>query len=282
MSVTIEDRTSREPQRASLKSPLPTRAVAKAGRLAGRLWGPTVAIAVLILSWSVFSRIIDSSLFPGPLETAETGYQLMRDGTLFRDMAISMQRIVIGFSIGSVLGIIVGLAVGWFRTARQLLHGPIQYFRFIPAIAWISPVVVWLGIGETAKIVLIIYTTIFIVALNTISGCASIGQNKIRAAQCLGASPQFLFLNVVVPATVGHILVGMRIAMGNSFMTIVAAEMIAADSGLGFLIFSSRTFLAIDVIFVAIVVLGVLGLLSDLLLASAIKRFGSRFFAEGI
>ena len=135
-----------------------------------------------------------------------------------------------------------------------------QFFRFVPSLAWLTPVVIWFGIGETSKVLIIVYTTMFIVLINTMVGVSHIAPNKLRAAACLGATPFKTFIFVTLPATLPFILTGMRLAMGNSFATVVAAEMIAADSGLGYLIFNSRLWMATDKIFIGIVCLGALGL----------------------
>src|SRR5262249_43695658 len=132
-------------------------------------------------------------------------------------------------------------------------------------------------IGETSKVLIIIYTTVFIVLINTMAGVSHIAPNKLRAAACLGATPLKAFIFVTLPATLPFILTGMRLAMGNSFATVIAAEMIAADSGLGFLIFNSRLWMATDKIFIGIVCLGALGLTTDRFFRYLIVRFAHQY-----
>ena len=139
----------------------------------------------------------------------------------------SLARIAVGFLLGSVIGIPIGLVIGSFKIARKLIEPWTEFLRFIPSVAMITIAVIWFGIGEGSKIFLIIYTTIFIVILNTAAGVASIAPNKLRAAQALGANRWQLFSLVALPATVPYILTGMRLAMSNSFTTIVAAELIS-------------------------------------------------------
>jgi NitT/TauT family transport system permease protein len=136
---------------------------------------------------------------------------------------------------------------------------------------------IWFGIGEASKYFLIIYGTVFIVTMNTIAGIVSIPPAKIRAARSLGANQWQLFVFVTLPASVPFILTGMRMAMGTAFTTIVAAEMVAAQSGLGFLIFSSRLFMQTDAIFVGIVALGMLGFLADRMMRFLILAFAKRY-----
>ena len=137
--------------------------------------------------------------------------------------------------------------------------------------------VIWFGIGEGSKIFLIIYTTVFIIIINTAAGVAAVAPNKIRAARSLGASRAQVFFFVALPATVPYILTGMRLAMANSFVTIIAAELVAANSGLGKMIWDSRMYMLVDQIFVALLVLGMLGFVTDRLFRWGIYAFAGRF-----
>ncbi len=144
-------------------------------------------------------------------------------------------------------------------------------------IAWVSPAIIWFGIGETSKIFIIVYGTVFAVAVSTVAGVLSVHRDKIRAAQMFGATPWQIFRWVIAPSTVPYALTGMRIAMGISFMTVVAAEMLGAESGLGYLILSSRLWMATDKIFIGILVLGLLGFSVDRMFEILIKRFARHY-----
>ena len=176
------------------------------------------------------------------------------------DVGVSLRRIALGFVGGSLIGIPVGLAIGSFPIVRRLLEPYTEFLRFIPATALITVAVIWFGIGEGSKIFLIIYTTVFIVIINTAAGVSAVAPNKIRAARSLGASRAQVFFFVALPATVPYILTGMRLAMANSFVTIIAAELVAANNGLGKMIWDSRLYMLVDQIFVALLVLGLAGL----------------------
>jgi ABC-type nitrate/sulfonate/bicarbonate transport system permease component len=141
----------------------------------------------------------------------------------------------------------------------------------------ITVAVIWFGIGEGSKIFLIIYTTVFIVILNTAAGVSAVAPNKIRAARSLGAGAGQVFFFVALPATMPYILTGMRLAMANSFVTIIAAELVAANNGLGRMIWDSRMYMLVDQIFVALVVLGFLGFTADRLFRWGIYAFAGRF-----
>jgi NitT/TauT family transport system permease protein len=239
-----------------------------------------VAVALVVATWQIASALFDVPvLFPSPLAAVRKGIALIQEGRLQSDIAISLWRIGTGFAIGSILGAALGLLMGSSRLVADVLAPYVNFLRFIASIAWISAVMLWFGIGETSKIVLIVYTTTFVVLLNTMAGVVSVHPTKIRAARCLGASARQIFFWVTLPATLGYILTGMRLAMMNSFMTVVSAEMVAAESGIGFLIFNSRQWMETDAIFVGMFTLGVLGLLTDRVMQALIGAFLWRFRA---
>ena len=247
-----------------------------------RLWsqygGYALGFASLFVLWHLAAvYLVGSVLFPPPSVVFRKGVVLVRNGVLFEHLWASAQRILAGFLAGSLLGIPIGLAMGSFRPVRRLLEPYTEFLRFIPSVAMITVAVIWFGIGEGSKIFLIIYTTIFIVILNTAAGVSAIAPNKIRAAQALGATRGQIFLHVALPATVPYILTGMRLAMANSFTTIVAAELIAANEGLGKMLWDGRMFMLVDDIFVSLVCLGLLGFAVDRLFRWSIYTFAGKY-----
>lgn len=240
---------------------------------ARRAWAGTsivvysVSIALFLLAWHWGSASFSvPRLFPSPERTGLTLIALAKDGSLIRDIGASLGRILAGFALGSVIGFALGLVMGASARIRYFLDPYVNFLRFISGIAWIQLATLWLGLGESPKIALVAYVTIFAVAINTLAGFRAIPQNRVRAARSLGATRAQLFMRIELPSCVHFALQGMRLAMAGAFLTVVAAEMIAANSGLGFLIHSSRQFMATDAMFVAILVLGVLGYLADKLL----------------
>lgn len=232
----------------------------------------------LFLMWHVLSSwVIPSVLFPTPWKVFLKAVELAEDGTLWEQSSASLARIASGFVGGSLIGIPIGLAIGSFPIVRRLLEPYTEFLRFIPATALITVAVIWFGIGEGSKVFLIIYTTVFIVIINTAAGVSAVAPNKIRAARSLGAGPAQVFFHVALPATVPYILTGMRLAMANSFVTIVAAELVAANNGLGRMIWDSRMYMLVDQIFVALLVLGLLGFTADRLFRWGIYAFAGRF-----
>src|ERR671935_206904 len=232
----------------------------------------------LLVIWHLAAVYVGSSvLFPPPAVVYRKAVVLIRNGVLFEHLSASIQRILAGFLAGSLLGIPIGLVMGSFRPARKFLEPYTEFLRFIPAVAMITVAVIWFGIGEASKIFLIVYTTIFIVILNTAAGVSAIAPHKIRAAGALGATRAQIFMHVALPATLPFILTGMRLAMGNSFTTIVAAELIAANEGLGKMLWDGRMFMLVDDIFVSLVCLGLLGFAVDRTFRWGIYTFAGKY-----
>jgi ABC-type nitrate/sulfonate/bicarbonate transport system permease component len=247
-----------------------------------RLWraygGYALGFASLFVLWHLAAvYLVSSVLFPPPGLVLRKGWALIGNGVLWEHLSASLQRILAGFIAGSALGMPIGLAMGSFRPVRRLLEPYTEFLRFIPSVAMITVAVIWFGIGEASKIFLIIYTTVFIVIINTAAGVSAIEPNKIRAAESLGASRAQIFLHVALPATVPYILTGMRLAMANSFTTIVAAELIAANEGLGKMLWDGRMFMLVDDIFVSLVTLGLLGFTADRLFRWSIYVFAGKY-----
>lgn len=246
-----------------------------------QLRGGLVSIAAIvagILIWQFCVPLLGKSLFfPTFTQVITRGRQLVQSGELGADVRASLVRILAGFAIGSALGGPVGLAMGAFKVARNALDPYVEFFRFIPAIAWLTPAVIWFGIGNTSKIAIVTYSTVFIVAVNTMVGAANVDIDKIMAARMLGASKWQVFFHVTIPSTVPYLLTGMRLGMGNSFATVISAEFVGANTGLGYLIWNSRIYDDTSATFAGILVLGILGLLVDWLLRLANERFAGQF-----
>ncbi|NGM23486.1 ABC transporter permease [Roseomonas stagni] len=245
---------------------------------AATIGGYVAGFALLFLIWHFASQfLVRSVLFPSPFPVFERAVVLIEDGLLQEAVLASMRRILQGFLLGSALGIPIGLALGSFRPVRLLLEPWTEFFRFIPAVAMITVAVIWFGIGEESKIFLIAYTTVFVVIIATAAGVGAVGKDKIRAAQCLGANRFQLFALVALPATVPYILTGMRLAMANAFVTIVAAELVASNDGLGKMLWDARLFMQVEDIFVALISLGLLGFATDRTFRLLIRAFAGRF-----
>ncbi|MFD2236588.1 ABC transporter permease [Aureimonas populi] len=264
-------------------APLP-RAGARdgAGRLRGmalarRFAVPTLSVLAGLLVWQLASMTTTPLFLPSPLRTLEALVALWRSGTLVDSVLASARRIFIGWAAGVAVGVVLGLLMGTFRPVRQAFEPYIEFFRFVPPTAFVTLAVIWLGPGDASKIALIFYATVFIVTLNTMAGTMATSPLRIHAAASLGAGPLTILTSVIVPSAVPYIVTGTRIAMGNSFLTIVVAEIVAAQVGLGALIWNARNYARTDWVFGGIIVLGLLGFAFDRLLrlvaVRALKRY---------
>lgn len=237
------------------------------------------AVVVGVLVWHWLSTTTSPLFLPSPLQTWEAAIELWSDGVMWASIAASAGRILVGWALGLVLGIPLGILMGHFRIVRMAFDPYIEFFRFIPPIAFVTLAVIWLGPGELSKVSLILYTTVFIVTLNTLAGVLAVNPLRIRAAEALGAGSAQVLRTVVVPSTIPYMVTGARLAMGNSFLTIVSAEIVAAQVGLGALIWTSRNYGRTDWVFVGIIVLGILGFIFDKVLRLIVKKLLHRYGA---
>lgn len=221
-----------------------------------------------VLLWWHLSSLYSPIFLPSPLLTLRTVAAMLRTGELLRDAAVSIMRILVGWALGCAIGTVLGILLGWWDLIRNMFRGAIEYLRFIPPVTLVTLLIIWFGVGEVSKIVLIAWVSLFLVIVNTMAGVMSVREGAIRAAQCLGARRGQVMLHVVIPETVPYIVVGMQLALSNAFMTIVAAEMLAANSGLGFVIWNSQIYAQTDRIFAAFVALSLLGFALDSIIHS--------------
>lgn len=250
---------------------LSRRSAASAGLFGGSL-------VILIATWALASAAFGMPfLFPGPTDVLDAFTTAIGDGSLLDATLASLTRIVTGFVIGSALGTALGLVLVGSAVAREILSPFITFFRFVPPLAWFAPVLVWFGAGETSMVVLIVYTSVFVVAMNTLEGGTRVPADMQRMAGAAGASWWQRLAWVTLPASVPYIFAGMRVAMGNAFMTVVSAEMLGASTGLGVIVNTGMITTRIPDVFVAIFALGILGLLFDRLFVLLVNTVGRRF-----
>ena len=234
----------------------------------GRFLLSLLSIGGGLLIWQFFSTVVFSSiLFPSATATLSALVGQLTSGELGPHIGITSYRVLAGFLLGSALGAMFGLLMGSFALVRKFLDPYTNFFRFITPIAWITPAVIWFGVGESSKLFLIVYSTLFIVLINTMAGVSHIHRDRMRMASAFGATAWQMFCYVTLPATVGFILTGMRVALGNSFMTVIGAEILSANTGLGYLIYSSRVYFRADIMFAVIILLGGMGFVADRLFA---------------
>lgn len=233
---------------------------------------------ILIVIWGVVSLFYTETFFPSPIETFKGFKEILLNGKLGEDFKVSMTRVIIGWIRALVIGIPIGLLIGRFKLFSWFIEPVINFFRFVPAIGFLTLFLMWFGVGEESKLVLITYASLFPIVINTIAGVNTIDPIKYHAAESLGANAIQSFFTITIPSVVPSILTGARLGLSSAIISIVGAEMLAANSGLGYLIYTSRLYYRTDYIFVGIVTLGILGFLADRLLRlfaqKSLRRYG--------
>jgi NitT/TauT family transport system permease protein/taurine transport system permease protein len=238
------------------------------------------SLLIVFAVWQCLSTFIfNPFLIPPPVQVIRTGVPMMLSGEIPADAAVSMIRVIVGFLSGSLAGIIIGVLVGRVRLLHELLDPILELLRYLSPTAMIPIAVIWFGIGEMSKYFLIFWGTFFIVVINTTAGIWRAPIARQRAAECLGASMFEIFVLVAIPSAVPYIVTGMRVAMASSFMSIIPAEILAADAGIGYLLQKSSMLLQTDRIFVALVTICLLGFVVDRLFRLFVDTVLSRYIA---
>jgi len=220
------------------------------------------SVLVGLGGWALLAWIGVQGL-PGPYAVAGRFVELIGDGTWLADTLASLRRVVLGFALGTLCAVPAGFLMGWYRLARGLLEPYVQFFRTIPPLAIIPLAIVLMGIDETPKIFVIFLASFLASVIATFQGVVSVDNTLINAARVLGAKDRVVFIRVVIPASTPFILVGMRVGLGSAWATLVAAELIAAQQGLGYRMQQAQLFYDLAAIFVSLITIGVIGLLMD-------------------
>ena len=226
-------------------------------------WALPVA---LLLAWQLAAQWgwLSSRILPEPWAVAKAFWHLTASGELWLHLKTSLWRATVGFAVGAGLGLLLGLFTGSFRHAETLLDTTLQMVRNIPALALIPLVLLWFGIDETAKLFLLAVGVFFPVYLNTFHGIRSADQGLIEMAKSYGLSGWPLYRDVILPAAMPSILVGMRFSLGLVWVLLIVAETISAQAGIGYMTMNAREFLQTDVVLVGILLYALLGKLADL------------------
>jgi NitT/TauT family transport system permease protein len=241
----------------------------------GRVGRGLLGLALLALIWEVVPRLglVDEYFMP-PLHTVlQAWWEMARDGELARHVRASMVRSVTGFSIALAVAIPLGAAIAWYRPVREILAPPLEVFRNTAALALLPAFTLILGIGETSKIAIVTYACFFPILLSTISGVATVDPQLLRSAKVLGLSPVATFRKVVFPAAVPTIFTGIRISGAAAILVLIAAELVGATEGLGFLINYSQMNFLIPKMYAAILTTTLLGLAVNYGLVALERRF---------
>ena len=230
-----------------------------------RIYWPLLASGLLLVLWHYFVIWTTTRIFPSPLEVEKGMGELLRHHVLWGDIADSLRRVAVGFGIAALLGIPVGLALGWFSAANHVVNPVMQILRPISPIAWIPIAIILFGVGDGAAVFLIFLGAFFPIVVACINGVSNVPPVFRRSGRNFGLTAPQLLARVIFPAALPQILIGLRIALGIAWLVVVAAEMIAVDSGLGYLVIDSRNSgKRYDLVIAAILLIGVIGLILDL------------------
>ena len=221
-------------------------------------------IAVLIAAWWLMVYLTHSLIFPTPWGVVTGTWELLKNGTLWDHIGASLMRVGAGFGLAVCVAVPLGLWMGWVSGAYRTLNPLFQILRPISPIAWIPIAILWFGVGDAAPIYLIFISSVFPMIVQTTVGVHTIEKRYLRAAENFGVSRRTLFTQVVIPAVLPQVLVGMRIGLGVAWLVVVAAEMIALHSGLGYMIMDSRNAgNRYDLVIAGMIIIGLIGLSLD-------------------
>ncbi|MDR3280382.1 MAG: ABC transporter permease [Synergistaceae bacterium] len=250
----------------------------KRENIASAIWNTGVAIPLVVLIfWHQGSKFgwWSAYLLPGPAVVMRSFFSLLESGELSRNIVSSIVRILKGFSVSSVFALAAAFVCGIYRPMLRQLSPTLEFLRHIPPMATIPMLILWFGIGEASKLVIIVMATFFPIFLNTVQGVSQCDRGLLEVARIFGYTKAQSLRLVVLPSSLPYVLTGMRLGLGYSWRSLIAAELVAASSGLGYMILDAEQLSRPDVIMVGILVIGFLGSVMDFSLSYATARFTS-------
>jgi NitT/TauT family transport system permease protein len=243
-------------------------------KIPGQALQKLIAITAFLILWEIAGRLgLINKIFLPPFSRVflALGGQAL-NGNLWKHFAISLRRSLMGFCLGMGIAIPLGLAIGWFKRFGEILFPLLRVFRNLPTLALLPVFVMFFGIGEFSKTMVIFWGVLWATLLNTIAGVRNVDPQLIKAARSMGTKPLRLFVTVILPASLPYIFAGMRISASNSVLILIAAEMLGARSGLGFALFFYQTNYKIAEMYAYLVVMAIFGTVLNLSLEALEKR----------
>lgn len=234
------------------------------GARLGRLGLGAAGFAVVIVAWHLMAvgEVFGAGLLPTPLEVARVIVDGLGNG-LLDDLLISFRRVLVGVGLGLVIAAPIGFVLGWFATARAMFNPLVNFLRALPPIALVPLVIVYFGIGELSRGIVLVWAAFFATIVIVYEGVAALEERYVRAAQTLGATPLEILTKVVFPLSVPHIMTAARVSLGIGWASLVAAELVAAQQGLGAVIQNASNFLDIPTVYAGIILIGASALVMD-------------------
>lgn len=224
------------------------------------------SFGVGVIIWWISATLVHSHLFPTPSAVIDEIVKLFQKGQLTKDILASLGRVALGFSLGIICAVPIGFATGWYSWVRGALEPWINFFRSVPPLALIPMAIILLGIGSLPKYLVIALAAFLPTVVAIQQGVTDVDATLVNAALVLGANQRTVFRRVVIPAVMPMTFTGMRIALGNSWATLVAAELIASQSGLGYITLQGQLYFDIPEIIVGVLLIGILGVIMDRLI----------------
>ena len=228
-------------------------------------FAPFLGVFLLLAAWFLLCRleICSPYVLPSPQKVWNSFWDMLRSGELLADVAISLKRVLKGFFLASLLAFFLGMLRILLPASEKYYNLLVQFFRNVPPLSLIPLLILWCGIGELTKTVIIILAAFFPIYLNVIKGFTGCDKKLLEVGDVFGFSPLQKFKNIILPYAAADILVGMRIGMGYSWRAIIGAEMIAASSGIGHMILFAQEMSRTDKVIVGIFTIGIVGLITD-------------------
>jgi taurine transport system permease protein len=243
-----------------------------------RHWPALLSLGLIVVAWTVATQLdwVSDLFLPGPGEVWSALLDLLQNGyksrSIWAHAGLSLERVFAGFVSGAAVGTLLGLTMGYNRKAEAVFSPFIEFLRPLPQLSYLVLLIVWFGIGELPQIVLLFLTALPVSAVAAMDGVKGTSVQRLQVARTLGASEWQIFRHVVLPSALPEIFTGARLAVGVVYATLIAAEIIAGSTGLGWMILDAGRFLRSDYVFVGIILIGLMGLALDRLLLAGERR----------